>query len=306
LILAGKAHPQDYEGQQLIRRWIEFIRGTEARSQAVFLSDYDMHLAQHLVQGVDLWVNTPRRPWEASGTSGMKVLANGGLNFSELDGWWAEAYEKELGWALGDGKEHDSDPGWDDAEAQRLYDLLEHEIIPAFYARDEAGIPTKWIERVRESMARLTPVFSANRAVREYTEEHYAPRAKAYLERAGNKGRGGEDLVKWRREIEEHWSRLRFGPLRVETGPGQHTFTVQVSLDELAPDFVRVELFADGAPPVVEAMTRGPALAGSESSYTFSKMVKTNRPAADFTPRIVAAHAAGLVPLECAKILWYR
>ena len=109
LILAGKAHPADGEGQELIRQWIEFVRGTAARSQAVFLSDYDMQMAQQIVQGVDLWLNTPRRPWEASGTSGMKVLANGGLNFSELDGWWAEAWSDEVGWALGDGREHGDD-----------------------------------------------------------------------------------------------------------------------------------------------------------------------------------------------------
>ena len=111
LILAGKAHPQDSAGQEMIRQWIQFIRNTPARSQAVFLSDYDMSMTEHLVQGVDLWLNTPRRPWEASGTSGMKVLVNGGLNFSELDGWWAEAYTPDVGWAIGDGLEHDERSG---------------------------------------------------------------------------------------------------------------------------------------------------------------------------------------------------
>jgi starch phosphorylase len=309
LILAGKAHPQDYEGQQLVRRWIEFIRGTAARSQAVFLSDYDMRMAQQLVQGVDLWLNTPRRPWEASGTSGMKVLANGGLNFSELDGWWAEAYSSDVGWALGDGREHDSDPRWDDAEAQRLYDLLEREIIPAFYTRDESGIPAAWMDRVRESMARLTPVFSANRAVREYTEEHYIPAAEAYCQRAKDGGRIGADIVKWRQQVEDHWPRLRFGSLRVDSKPGEHEFTVQAALDDLPPDFVTVELVANGAPgaePIVEKMTRGPALPGSQDSYPYTATLKTNRPAGDFTPRIVPAHPSAIVPLECAAIIWYR
>jgi starch phosphorylase len=139
LIIAGKAHPADQAGQALIQEWIQFIRQTEARAHVIFLSDYDMHLTEHLVQGVDVWINTPRRPWEACGTSGMKVLVNGGINLSELDGWWAEAYVPEVGWALGDGQEHGDDPAWDAAEAEKLYDLLEREVIPEFYTRDEAG-----------------------------------------------------------------------------------------------------------------------------------------------------------------------
>jgi starch phosphorylase len=129
LILAGKAHPQDTAGQEMIRQWSEFITKTPARSQVVFLSDYDMRMTEHLVQGVDLWLNTPRRPWEACGTSGMKVLVNGGLNFSELDGWWAEAWAEDVGWSIGDGREHGDDPAWDAAEAQQVYSLLEDKII---------------------------------------------------------------------------------------------------------------------------------------------------------------------------------
>ena len=111
------------------------------RSRAVFLSDYDMHLTQHMVQGVDLWLNTPRRPWEACGTSGMKVLVNGGLNLSELDGWWAEAYSPDLGWALGDGQEHGDDPAWDAVEGRQLHDILEYEVVSEFYKRDAVGLP---------------------------------------------------------------------------------------------------------------------------------------------------------------------
>jgi starch phosphorylase len=307
LILAGKAHPQDVEGQRIIRRWIEFIRGTGARARAVFLSDYDMRMAQHLTQGIDVWINTPRRPWEASGTSGMKVLVNGGLNLSELDGWWAEAYSEQFGWAIGDGREHDSDPAWDDAEARRIYDLLEQEIIPSFYHRDASGVPAGWIDRMRESMARLTPAFSANRTVREYTDEHYIPAMRAMAERSANGARLASEIVSWRREIERHWHNLRFGALNVESKIGEHAFTVQVFLDELNPDFIRVELFADaasGRPTFREAMVRGPALAGSADSYSFSKTVHTDRPASDFTPRIVPWHPDAITPLECNRILW--
>ena len=180
LVLAGKAHPADRAGQALIQEWIHFARRPEVRPHVVFLSDYDMLLTERLVQGADVWINTPRRPWEASGTSGMKVLVNGGINLSELDGWWAEAYTPEVGWALGDGQEHGDDPAWDAVEANALYDLLEREVIPEFYSRDGGGIPTAWIRRMRESMARLTPRFSANRTIREYTEQYYLPAAALY------------------------------------------------------------------------------------------------------------------------------
>ena len=163
LILAGKAHPADQAGQDLISKWIHFIRQPEVRPHVIFLSDYDMLLTERLVEGVDVWINTPRRPWEASGTSGMKVLVNGGINLSELDGWWAEAYTPEVGWAIGDGKEHGENPEYDGIEANALYDLIEKKVIPEFYNRNKEGIPGTWVERIRKSMSQLTPQYSANR-----------------------------------------------------------------------------------------------------------------------------------------------
>lgn len=167
LIVAGKAHPSDAPGQLLIRQWMQFIERPEVRLHAIFLGDYDMQLTEHLVQGADVWLNTPQRPWEACGTSGMKVLVNGGLNLSELDGWWAEAHAPDLGWALGDGQVHAGDSNWDAVEAEALYDLLEHQVVPEFYDRDSDNVPHAWVNRMRESMARLTGQFSANRALRE-------------------------------------------------------------------------------------------------------------------------------------------
>ncbi len=309
LILAGKGHPQDGAGQEMIRQWIEFIRTTPARSQAVFLSDYDMRMTEHLVQGVDLWLNTPRRPWEACGTSGMKILCNGGLNFSELDGWWAEASAPDVGWELGDGREHGDDPAWDAAEAEQLYTLLEEKIIPEFYQRDQSGIPAAWMEKICESMARLTPAFSSNRAVREYTEKFYLPAAERFQARAADDGKLGKDLVNWRRSLAEHWPRLRFGALNVESGGNQHSFHVQAYLDELDPEAVQVELYADqggGAEPFRRAMKRGELLAGSMNAFGYTACVPAERPAADFTPRIVPFHAGADVPLEAPQILWYR
>jgi starch phosphorylase len=308
LILAGKAHPADQAGQTLIREWTHFIRRPEARPHVIFLSDYDMLLTEHLVQGVDVWINTPRRPWEACGTSGMKVLVNGGINLSELDGWWAEAYTPELGWALGDGREHGDDPAWDAAEAEALYDLLEREVIPEFYTRNEQDIPTAWVARMRESMARLTPSFSANRTVREYTEQHYLPAASAYQERAAGKGAMGVQLVNWRRALEQNWSNLRFGDMKVATDGGNYVFEVQVYLGGLDPESVRVELYADGVnggEPVRQEMKGVGQLAGANGAI-YSTQVPTTRPATDYTARVIPQHGGVAVPLEAAQILWQR
>jgi glycogen phosphorylase len=308
LIIAGKAHPADQEGQALIREWTHFIRRTEARKHVVFLSDYDMLLTGQLVQGVDVWINTPRRPWEACGTSGMKVLVNGGINLSELDGWWAEAYTPEVGWALGDGKEHGEDPAWDVAEAEALYGLLEREVIPEFYTRDPNGIPVAFVARIRESMGRLTPRFSSNRTVREYTEQYYIPAARAYRERAADKGAMGVELVNWHRALDHNWSNLHFGEVRVASDEDKHVFEVQVYLSGLDPNTVHVELYADGVnggEPVRQEMTRGGRLVDA-NGYIYSAQVPSTRQAADYTPRVIPRQSVAGVPLEAARILWQR
>jgi len=309
LIIAGKAHPDDRGGQALIHEWINFIRQPEVRPHIVFLSDYDMLLTQHLVQGVDVWINTPRRPWEACGTSGMKVLVNGGINLSELDGWWAEAYVPDLGWAIGDGKEHGMDPDWDCAEAERLYDSLEREVVPEFYARDGQGIPTAWVARMRESMARLTPQFSANRAVSEYTEQQYLPAASAYRLRVADKGAFGRQIVDWQHRLEEKWATLHFGEVKVETCGRQHVFEVQVCLSDLDPEAVRVELYASGAAgsaPVRQEMKRVCQLADTPGGYVYRTTVSADRPAADYTARVMPHLDGVAVPLEASQILWQR
>jgi len=309
LIIAGKAHPEDRTGQALIHEWINFIRQPETRPHVMFLSDYDMLLTENLVQGVDVWINTPRRPWEACGTSGMKVLVNGGINLSELDGWWAEAYTPEVGWALGDGQEHGDDPAWDAAEAATLYDLLEREVIPEFYTRDEAGIPAAWVARMRESMARLTPHFSASRAVREYTEQHYLPAAASYRERAANRGAVGKQVVDWQRAMDRKWDSLRFGDVRVETNADHHIFQVELVLNNLDPNAARVELYADGIggnAPVRQEMKGVGQLADVSGGYLYSAAVSAARPPADYTPRVIPQRSGVAVPFESARILWQR
>ena len=309
IIIAGKAHPADRAGQDLIQQWIRFIRRTEARPRVIFLSDYDMQLTEQLVQGVDVWINTPRRPWEACGTSGMKALVNGGLNLSVLDGWWAEAYRPDVGWALGDGRDHNDDPASDAAEADELYDRLERDVVPEFYARDETGIPIGWVARMRESMARLTPYFSADRAVREYTEQHYLPAAEAYRARAQSGGALGRQMVAWRLALDRQWAALRFGAVKIVTAGAAHIFEVQVFLRDLDPEAVRVELYADGTSgdgPVRYEMTRGRRLDGADVGFAYGAEVPATRPAADFAVRIIPRHDGVAIPLEAAHILWQR
>lgn len=278
----------DQAGQALIQQWVRFIRQPEVRPHAIFLSDYDMLLTEHLVQGVDVWLNTPRRPWEASGTSGMKVLVNGGPSLSELDGWWAQAYSPEMGWALGDGQEHGDEPGRDAAEADALYRLLEQDVVPAFYTRDADGLPRAWVARIRESMASLTPRFSASRTVREYTESYYLPALAAYTLRAADKGARGVQIIQWRHNLGRKWEGLRFGQMKVETKGQQHTFEVQIFLDEIGPEAVRVKLFAEGDHGAArQEMKRERQLVGSVNGYVYRASVPASRLATDYTTRVV-------------------
>jgi len=309
LILSGKAHPADQEGQDLIKEWMQFVRKGGERPPVIFLSDYDMHVSENLVQGVDVWINTPRRPWEACGTSGMKVLVNGGINISELDGWWAEAYTHEVGWALGDGNEHGDDPDWDAYEAEQLYDLLEKEVVPEFYNRNEKGIPVVWIARMRESMAQLTPRFSADRAVREYTEQHYLPAAAAYIERAAKNGEEGKRIVDQIDALEQKWSSMFFGKVKFKTIGKMHEFDVPVFFNDLDPDTIQIELFANGINgevPIVQKMKRGFRTDDGSNGYHFHVSVDASRPASDYTARAVPHLLNVSVPLEVSRILWQR
>jgi starch phosphorylase len=306
LILAGKAHPADPAGQDMIRQWIQFTRRPEVRGRVVFLSDYDMLLTEQLVGGIDVWINNPLRPWEACGTSGMKVLANGGLNLSELDGWWAEAYTPQVGWALGDGREHGDDPAWDTTEAEELYTLLEKEVVPQFYTRDGNGLPVKWLARMRKSIETLTARFSANRTVRQYTEEYYVPMAAAYKGRYANNGALGIQILNWQRVLVDAWGRIAFEEVHIETCDGQHHFRVQVDLAGINPDAVCVELYADvlDGDPFRQAMTHTDKLLKSERGTIYTAKVPAARPASDFTPRIIPKFPGVAVPLEMNLILW--
>jgi starch phosphorylase len=210
---------------------------------------------------------------------------------------------------LGDGREHGDDPAWDGAEAEALYDLLEREVIPEFYARDGQGIPTAWVARMRNSMASLTPRFSANRAVSEYTEQHYLRAAAAYRQRAADKGAVGRNIVNWENTLKEKWTGLRFGDVKVETNAAQHIFEAEVYLNGLDPNAVRVELYADGtngSTPIRQEMMRVRQLAGADSGHAYVAQVPATRPATDYTARVIP-HCRGVaIPLEDERILWQR
>jgi starch phosphorylase len=309
LIIAGKAHPADQMGQDLITKWIHFIRQPEVRPHIIFLSDYDMLLTERLVEGVDVWINTPRRPWEASGTSGMKVLVNGGINLSELDGWWAEAYTSEVGWAIGDGKEHGEDPAWDAIEANALYDLLEQKVIPEFYNRNKKSIPDTWVERIRKSMSQLTPRFSANRTVREYAEKYYLPLAATYLARSAEKGKIAKQIVEWRNTLLQKWSALKFGEVKFRTDGDKYICDVQVNLNGLDPKAVVVELYAegiDGGAPIRQELKHIQKLPQSGKPHLYKAEIPATRPASDYTPRVMPNFPGVSVPLETTLILWQR
>ncbi len=310
LIISGKAHPNDFIGKEMIRQWFSFLKRHDVFGKVVFIQDYDMMVAKKLVQGVDVWINNPRRPWEASGTSGMKLLVNGGLNLSELDGWWAEAYDPDVGWAIGDGKEHDDDPMWDKMEAEELYQRLEDEVIPTFYERDEVGIPRKWVAMIKTSMAKLTPEFSTNRMLRQYVEEYYIPAAEAFVRRSMDDGAFGKRIFQWQQAIEHHWKNIYFGNLEVSQDENGYFVRLQVYLDGLDTDMVSVECYAeplsDEEPPEIWVMEPVEPLRGAINGYLYQVHIVSQRPFSHYTPRIIPKFEEARVPLENRRILWLK
>jgi starch phosphorylase len=308
IVVAGKAHPNDEHGKAMVQAMAQVAVRDDLRDRFVFLEDHDMALGQNLAAGIDVWLNNPRRPAEACGTSGMKMLVNGGLNASVRDGWWDEAYGPEFGWAIGAAADA-AGPEVDAGDAAALYELLEQQIVPEFYDRDREGIPRRWVQRVRASMATLTPAFSSDRMVQEYVEQAYLPAATAFRQRAADGARLAAELEAFRERVADAWPSLRFGRHTVEHGSEGWTFEVQVYLGELRPDDVRIELYADpleGGRPTRIAMTRKAAVHGAVNGWLYATAAPGARPAEHYTPRAVAHHPAGLGALEDAHILWLR
>jgi starch phosphorylase len=306
LLIAGKAHPADGPGKALVEAWTRFASDPQVRMRCVFLEDYDLSLAQELVQGVDVWINTPRRPWEACGTSGMKVLVNGGLNLSALDGWWAEAYEPDVGWAIGE----PGAPSDDERDAGALLRILEREIVPSFYERDAEGLPRAWLKRVRASLSRLTPRFSANRMLREYVTTFYHPAEIEVGARLANGGAIARELESWAHRLATCWNELRFGVLDVRATDGGSQISVEVFLNDVAPEDVAVELFAAPASPKEQPcrvpMSAAGPLPGTSHGFLFRALIPNGRPVSEWTPRVIPTSKIASIPSELALISWMR
>ena len=308
IVVAGKAHPADLEGKAMIQAWINLARQPRFRRQIVFLEDYDIDLAQELVQGVDVWINTPRRPWEACGTSGMKVLVNGGLNCSILDGWWDEAYESDVGWSIGDGQGGDA-AEVDARDAESLYETLEQKVVPEFYDRDAEGLPRAWLARIRRSMSLLTPVFSSTRMVREYVDKAYIPLTKNLRARLAGGCTLAKNLCEWSEALQHQWSSLHIGQPTIIGIDGRWRFSVPVFMGEVSPTSVQVELFADMRDdklPEVIMLHQEQSIPGTTNGYIYSGDVGAKRPSEDYTIRIVPYHAEAFIPSELPIIAWQR
>ncbi|HNR89726.1 MAG TPA: alpha-glucan family phosphorylase [Spirochaetota bacterium] len=248
IIFAGKAHPHDNLGKELIKHIVNLVRDERFRNKIVFLEDYDINIARNMVQGVDVWLNTPIRPLEASGTSGMKVVPNGALNLSILDGWWNEGYNGKNGWAIGRGEEYLDHGYQDEVESLSLYNILEKDLIPSFYSRGADGLPHEWVTKIKESMKTLCPQFNTNRMVRDYAEKFYIPAHHHERAFSENEYRVSRDLAKWKSAVVAGWNKvsirdLIYGEEREIALGSRLKVRAQVDLGGLAPQDVQVELY---------------------------------------------------------------
>jgi starch phosphorylase len=316
LIFAGKAHPQDERGKGIIRSLISFLRDERIRTRAVFLENYDMCVSRYLVQGVDIWLNTPRRPREASGTSGMKATANGGLNVSILDGWWDEAYTREVGWAIGHGEEYKEKAYQDMVESRALYDLLENDIVPLFYDRGTDDIPRGWTAKMKEAMRRLCPTYNTNRMVCDYVNDYYRACAERSTHLTAENGKRARELAAWKQRVRTAWDRVRVqavrsaGSAKAKVGD-KVKVECEVALAGLEPEDVSVEIYhgrldAHGGIENAEAAIMQPASrTGEGHTYTYAGTLECRRSGqVGFAVRILPAYADLLHPHAMRLITW--
>jgi starch phosphorylase len=262
LIIAGKAHPADDVAKRLIKEIIAFTREERFRRHVVFLEDYDLEMARHLVEGGDVWLSNPRRPNEACGTSGMKAVANGALHMSTSDGWWAEAYQPEVGWLIGSDEDYNDVNYQDEVESKSLYSLLEHDVIPLFYDRGLNGLPRNWIKKMKTSMVSLCPRFNTHRMLEEYVEWFYRP-SQTYTEGlSAQHMTEAKALAEWYRTVETNWARVAIVEVKQE-GPDELAIgeelkiTALVHLGELVPGDVKVEVYYGHLDPEGRLVDRG-------------------------------------------------
>ncbi len=315
IIFAGKAHPNDTPGKELIQKIVGVARQDAFRSRIVFLEDYDMTSARYILQGVDVWLNTPRRPREASGTSGMKAAANGVLNLSILDGWWDEAYAPGVGWAIGRRESYDNPDYQDQVEAETLYDLLERDVVPIFYERGRDGLPRRWITRMKNSIGALSHFFNTNRMVAEYTERFYIPAAQRFEALLNDDLARAKALAAWKGRVAQNWSNIHItsvnGSLPSEIKVGD-TFVAQaeIQLGALTPEDVTVELYLGLVNPNGE-ITRAHATpmrvvrAGDGGAYLFEAELQCAMSGLHgYTVRVLPQHPNLVTPFLPGFIKW--
>ncbi len=249
IIIAGKAHPRDEEGKKLIQELVSIAKEEHLRKRIVFLENYDMNIARYMVEGCDIWLNNPRRPLEASGTSGMKVIANGGLNFSVMDGWWDEAYSYDVGWKIGAGEEYDDLDYQDEVESRLIYETLEKEIVPLYYQRGEDKLPRKWIEMMKASMKKLGPQFNSHRMLKQYTQKFYVQsyeRRKILMENEWQKAR---EFTDWKNKVIGNWDKIKFVKINQQKAKddikvgSKYLINAEIDLGLLSPDDVDVQIY---------------------------------------------------------------
>jgi starch phosphorylase len=311
-IFSGKAHPADQPAKELIRAMIQRMKDDPFRHRMVFLEDYEIPVAKHLVTGVDVWLNNPQRPKEASGTSGMKVVPNGGLNLSILDGWWAEGYRPGLGWAIGNGEDHHE--GSDGVEANALYDALESQVLPLFFDRDARGVPAQWVRMMKASMKLLGPRFSTDRMVHEYVDRFYLPTAARFSDRTARGAEPMHELVAWKQKLRQSWRDVRVVQV---LAPDDHSALIgapfeiraRVALAGLGPEDVDVQLYhgaLDAKEELHEAHALSMAHAGfSDGVHEYACRVPFARSGrVGYTVRVIPRHPGVLVPNELTAIRW--
>jgi starch phosphorylase len=313
-VFAGKAHPKDSGGKELIARVVSMAKKAAFRRRVVFIEDYDMNVARHMVQGVDVWLNNPRRPLEASGTSGMKVPVNGGLNLSILDGWWVEGYDGDNGWAIGAGEEY-TDLGYqDEVESRSLLELLERDVAPLFYQRASDGLPRAWIRRMKNSMRSLIPVFNTNRMVDEYLERCYLPSHRRFRALAADRLKAARELAAWRQRLGQAWGQVRVEGVEAPTGEhlrvgGEFPVKAHVNLGSLTPADVEVQLChglidAMGEITDPKALSLTP-LSNGTGSVTFAGTVPcTASGQFGFSVRVLPKHRLLPHPFEPGLVTW--
>jgi glucan phosphorylase len=217
-IFAGKAHPADKAGQDLIKNIVEISKRPEFRGKILFIQNYDMNLAKMLLQGVDVWLNTPTRPLEASGTSGEKGVMNGTMHFSVLDGWWVEGYKKDAGWALPAERTFEYQEFQDELDAETIYNILEEEIVPSFYDRDKSGIPQKWVGYIKNTIAQVAPNFTTARMIRDYQNRYYNPQFERATKVKADKFKLAKEMAAWKYKISKAWDSIEVKGVEISDG----------------------------------------------------------------------------------------